>query len=364
MFTIVNHGRKVIESLNIRAVSIFSVILAVLIAGCSKTQATYKVVSFRPFSSVFTAVNEINVPGIDPHNVLAFAIDSKSAIYVSDSAARNIRKFDHHGRLLNTIGGPGAAPGEFLVPWSMACDAQNNLYVLDIKTGRLSTFSEDGQFKESLVVSVFGFAGVAIKLNQKGDFYVGGLQPDKPESPMLYRISHSGQLEDSFFPRDARIEKLHLQLVGGVGLDLDESGRIYAVQPISPKVSVFASDGSLIKQFGSEPSFYRPAIEFPARLPSQSEEVDALLAKWTELYDVHVLQKEHMVLLSYAVHSPVAYGIQIYSTDGDFRIGEIGSSARPVLTSPEGHVYFYDRTAKRLVLQECSVKLPGGKEGL
>jgi hypothetical protein len=74
-----------------------------------------------------------------------------------------------------------------------------------------------------------------------------------------------------------------------------------------------------------------------------------------------VLPKDRLVLLSYAVHSPVAYGFEVYSTDGDFRIGGIGSSAKPVFTSPDGHVYFFDRTANEPVLLECSVKIPQEK---
>jgi 6-bladed beta-propeller len=341
---------------------VVSALLIILTVACNKTQIARKQATFRSFESVFKKVREIAIAGIDPRNALAFARDSKGAIYVSDGAQRNVRKVDSNGRLLKVIGGPGSGPGQFLVPWSIACDDQDNLYVLDIKTGRLSIFSETGDFKNSIVVSLFGFAGVALRLGSAGNVYIGGIQPDRPGSPLLYKVSRDGQLMRSFFPRDPLVDKLHLHIVGGVDFDLDHSENLYAIQPVSAKVSVFSPDGQFIKEFGNEPSFYRPPFKFPAHLPSENKEVQALLAGWTELYEIQVLQKEQLVLLSYAVHSPVAYGLEIYGTDGNFRIGEIGSSGRPVLTSADGHVYFFDQAGKTLVVWECSLMLPEGKK--
>ena len=342
-----------------RIISYFaSTVLVVLALSCSNTRASRKEADFRPFDSVFTKVRDIAIAEVDPHSVLAFAKDSKGAIYVSDGRRKIITKFDSNGRLLNTVGEPGNRPGQFIVPWSIACDEYNNLYVLDIKTGRLNIFNEAGMFRNSFVVSLFGFAGVALKAGPKGNLFIGGVQPDKPGSPLLYKISDSGQLERSFFPRDSRVEKLHLHIVGGVDMGLDALGNIYAIQPISPKVSVFSVDGEFIRAFGQEPAFYQPPFKFPAKLPSEHKEIQALLAQWTELYDIHVLPKEQLVMLSYAVHSPVAYGLEIYGTDGKLRAGEIGSSAKPVFTDSNSHVYFFDQTEKSLVLREYSLKLP------
>jgi hypothetical protein len=178
---------------------------------------------------------------------------------------------------------------------------------------------------------------------------------------LLYKIASDGTLLASFYPQSDLVGKLNLSVVGGVELDIDDAGMVYGAQPVSGKVSVFSPDEKMIREFGRTPSFYRPPFKFPARLPADHSGVDKLLNQWTQLNDIQVLPAQHLLILTYSVHSPMAYGIEICRDDGEFVVGEIGSSLMPAFRNSKGHVVFYDPSAENVTLSEFSVVLPGKK---
>jgi DNA-binding beta-propeller fold protein YncE len=63
----------------------------------------------------------------------AIAVDSVGDAYVSDATTNSVLQFDSSGRLLNSFGGSGGAPGQFtdLGLGGMAVDSADNLYVVD-----------------------------------------------------------------------------------------------------------------------------------------------------------------------------------------------------------------------------------------
>jgi sugar lactone lactonase YvrE len=65
------------------------------------------------------------------------AVDAEGRHYVCEFGNSRIQVFDQDGRWLETIGGPGAAPGRFSNPWSIALDSQGNLYVADSMNHRV-----------------------------------------------------------------------------------------------------------------------------------------------------------------------------------------------------------------------------------
>lgn len=64
-------------------------------------------------------------------------------IYVSDTAAHDIKVFDDEGRLLKTIGRRGEAEGEFNFPTYLAF-ARGELYVTDTMNSRIQILAEEG----------------------------------------------------------------------------------------------------------------------------------------------------------------------------------------------------------------------------
>ena len=53
---------------------------------------------------------------------------------------QRIQIFDTNNQLVEVLGGPGAVPGQFSEPWSIALDSNGNLYVADALNHRVQKF--------------------------------------------------------------------------------------------------------------------------------------------------------------------------------------------------------------------------------
>lgn len=74
-------------------------------------------------------------------------VDSIGNIYLLDSD--RILKYNPKGEYLGIIGRIGQGPGEYIDPWSLFIDNQDNLYILD--QGRiLIHYAKNGTFKETI----------------------------------------------------------------------------------------------------------------------------------------------------------------------------------------------------------------------
>lgn len=88
-----------------------------------------------------------SIRGGPPFNRPTQAVASASGeLFVSDGY-RNCRvhRFTEHGALARSWGGPGAAPGCFVVPHSLTIDGAGRLLVCDRENDRIQVFSQDGE---------------------------------------------------------------------------------------------------------------------------------------------------------------------------------------------------------------------------
>ncbi len=76
------------------------------------------------------------------------ACDPEGNIYVVDSGAKNIKKFDAQGKFLKTIGREGQGPGEFGGLY-YSTFSKDRLIVWDSGNRRLCAFTPDGDFLKS-----------------------------------------------------------------------------------------------------------------------------------------------------------------------------------------------------------------------
>lgn len=71
------------------------------------------------------------------------AVDNGGNVYVMDSKAQHIKKFDATGKFLKLIGREGQGPGEFSRPSGLVCSA-DKLVAFDMMGFRFSLFNLDG----------------------------------------------------------------------------------------------------------------------------------------------------------------------------------------------------------------------------
>lgn len=95
--------------------------------------------------------------------------DAQGNIYVLDSGANRIQKYDNNGKYLQSIGRQGQGPGEFERPIMMSLDKQDNLYVAEM--AKIHTFDRGGKFVKTTTIPFF-FMNFAP--NSEGNFAVTG----------------------------------------------------------------------------------------------------------------------------------------------------------------------------------------------
>jgi len=84
-------------------------------------------------------------------SVRSFRVDNNGNIYVLDSKACRILKFNELGDLILTIGKKGQGPGEFQLPFSLEFGRNDTLLIHDLRNQRLSYFNrEDGRLIEEI----------------------------------------------------------------------------------------------------------------------------------------------------------------------------------------------------------------------
>jgi hypothetical protein len=72
------------------------------------------------------------------------AVDSNGNVYVLDSRAKDIKKFDASGSFMKLIGREGQGPGEFASPFRLAC-SRERFVVWDMRNMRFALFALDGE---------------------------------------------------------------------------------------------------------------------------------------------------------------------------------------------------------------------------
>jgi DNA-binding beta-propeller fold protein YncE len=87
--------------------------------------------------------------------VTDIAWDAQDNGYISDGYINSrVAKVDKDGRWLGSFGTPGAGPGQFNTPHTIAVDAQGLVYVGDRGNRRIQVFDGDGKFIRQIHIDV------------------------------------------------------------------------------------------------------------------------------------------------------------------------------------------------------------------
>jgi sugar lactone lactonase YvrE len=70
------------------------------------------------------------------------AVDSRDRVYVTDTSNTRNQVFDSNGRFLWKWGSPGSGPGQFFDPYGVAVDCRDNVYVTDEGNDRVQKFGD------------------------------------------------------------------------------------------------------------------------------------------------------------------------------------------------------------------------------
>jgi DNA-binding beta-propeller fold protein YncE len=173
---------------------------------------------------------------------VAVALGPGDAVFLVDSALRKVFVVDGQGQLQRTIGGEGRLARPAGVAYDLARD---RLYVSDAAMHRIIVFSADGRMQES-----FGSNG-----NAPGEFNFPTHLALTPDGDLL--VSDTLNFRVQILRRDGhplgsfgRVGDGSGDFASPKGVGADTSGNIYVVDALFDAVQVFARDGSLQLGFG------------------------------------------------------------------------------------------------------------------
>ncbi|OQX18410.1 MAG: hypothetical protein BWK76_07610 [Desulfobulbaceae bacterium A2] len=196
------------------------------------------------FSAKGDFISEIPVPGTngkkaDPTDV---AVDGSGQwFFVADNNNHRILKFDIASKkLISSYGKPGEEKGEFRYPFLMHLHKNKDLYIVDVINTRVQVVNTDGKF-----VCIVGGWGV-----EKGQFFrPKGVAVDK--NGITYVSDSYMGVVQLFNVTGTFHSVLGDPVTGGVkkfttpvGLFVDDSMRLYVVEMLPGRLSVFSLDNA------------------------------------------------------------------------------------------------------------------------
>lgn len=200
----------------------------------------------------------------DPHKSFYRAstiADRDGNIYVGQSADGTITVFNKSGEYLRTIGSKGKGPGEFL-PFFTACtNNANELFVLDYGNQRLSKFSVEGAFINSVPVSSIK-RPLSFRIAPDNSIYVSFF--DRSIDKIIHKYNTQREISQSFgdpwvFLRPVKLRDESLRRNFSSGDICIQDTFLYFTRRNPYEICKYSLSGKLIMQIFRKNSFMPPA---------------------------------------------------------------------------------------------------------
>ena len=161
------------------------------------------------------------------------AWDSAGSTYISDGYINSrVAKADKDGNWLMSWGEPGAQPGQFNTPHSIAVDAHDNIFVADRGNRRIQVFDTAGKFLRQFTIDVPAPSDARAAIGNKPTATTGTMAPGSPWAICITPGPNQVLYASDAFP--GRIYKLTLEgkvlgMLGKTGKQLGQFGWIHEI---------------------------------------------------------------------------------------------------------------------------------------
>jgi DNA-binding beta-propeller fold protein YncE len=206
----------------------------------------HQVFKFSPDGKVLMTLGAPGATGDDPgffNSPSDVLVAPNGDIFVADGHGGDtnarIVKFAKDGTFLKTWGKKGSGPGEFNVPHRLAMDSQGRLFVADRSNSRIQIFDQDGKFLAEW--RQFGRpSGVFIDKNDV--IYVADSESNMTQNPGFRRGLRIGSAKDgkvtAFIPDPGPMKEGSGPGTGSAaeGVAADAAGNVYGAEVDSRKL--------------------------------------------------------------------------------------------------------------------------------
>jgi ABC-type Fe3+ transport system permease subunit/sugar lactone lactonase YvrE len=213
-----------------------------LLVSCSGDQQRSTPINSQFFSRVEiigtrgTGVGEFNKPR-------SVAVDAQDNLYVVDMTGR-VQKFSPAGVFLSFWQMPQTEKGK---PKGMCRDREGNVIVVEPHYSRVNYFNPDGK-----LIAQFGIHGTnvgelgmprAAVVNSKGDIYVC-------EYTLSERVQHFTAHGAKCLGAFGRFGEAPGEFSRAEGLGIDQQGQIYVADSCNHRIQIFTPDGKFVRAYG------------------------------------------------------------------------------------------------------------------
>ncbi len=188
---------------------------------------------------------------------ISMAMDSEENLWISDEGTNKITIIDKRGEIQAQWGESGDGDGQLNRQSGIALDADENVYVADTQNHRIQKFTRDGE-----PLLRFGCYGKGegefdmpwgVHVDELGDVYVADWRNDRiqkftAEGEFLMEFGGSGTGEGEF-DRPS-------------GVTVDEDGDIYVADWANSRVQLFRHDGVFVEMFRGDATLSKQALHY------------------------------------------------------------------------------------------------------
>ena len=223
-------------------VAAFALALVALAPGCTPRAINEATVASR----IFDRVRVIGARGTGPgqfNKPRSVALDAGDNLYVVDITGR-VQKFAPDGSFLLSWQMPQTERGK---PKGMGRDARGNIIVVEPHYSRVNHFTPDGK-----LVAQWGNAGTnsgqlgaprSVAVNSRGELYVS----EYGDSERVQKFSGDGQRLLSALGRPGAAPG---EFNRAEGLGVDAADRVYVADSCNHRIQIFGADGAFLRAYG------------------------------------------------------------------------------------------------------------------
>lgn len=271
--------------------------------------------------------------------VIDTAIDTMGNIYVLEQW--HIKKYNSKGEYINTLGKPGAGPGELFGPHLLAINKKNQVFIYESKGKRVSIYNIDMKFVNLFNIipnKVFGMID-----DSMGNIYIGSYHDNK----IIHKYSNQGELLTSFAENPYNNEETYALAVGGGKISINDKEEILLVEPNEYKIRIYDVLGKLKKVVNTESDLFYP----PALKALDDQNIKLKYVAGVDILGFELTSNNHIVHQYYDRQNSNLI-IDLFSPDGIF-LGRLKTARKDIsrldypgnlLTSDNDNILIFRRT--------------------
>ncbi|MFC2166877.1 6-bladed beta-propeller [Acidobacteriota bacterium] len=363
--------------------TLLTILFIVLISSCRKNEPEWKgtieeengvSVIKNPKESLFVDYQvefiedlSIGIEEGDEHymffNPRAVDSDSEGNIYILEYGASRIRKYDPKGQYLLDLTQRGQGPGELEYPFFFCIDAQNRIFIIDIR--KIVVLDQNGLYLNTIK---FDSSMGQIALDNQGQIIISyrdyvekdGGNVEEAEKIGIFNPK-SQDLTDFFIQermtfRTIQGDDLYFEFPYFVRWGRDSNGNIYAATATDYTIHAFSTTGKLFAKFTRdfeplpvESSIRKRVLEqlSTSKLPravSDSQDYKKFLNSYPVFKTISIDEKDRIWMESYiprvAGQSRQDSIFNVFSSEGKYLFDtKIDHIIYPRLIFKNGYIY-------------------------